>query len=114
MLFQPEHCFETRLRIRVSVAAYAYEIEDDPIMSDAEFDRLAGYVNLKRSTGRPDLDQWFRDNFCPVSGMWIRHHPEIERIGEIYGTLADRPVRETMAGDGSPGSVSRNRVVQAD
>ena len=29
---------EIRNRIRLSVAAYAYEYKDDPIMSDDEFD----------------------------------------------------------------------------
>ena len=36
-----QFCPETRIRIKVAVAAYAYEVMDDPIMSDAEFDRLA-------------------------------------------------------------------------
>ena len=32
---------EIRNRIRLSVAAYAYEYKDDPIMSDDDFDKLA-------------------------------------------------------------------------
>ena len=32
---------EIRNRIRISVAAYAYEYKDDPIMSDENFDKLA-------------------------------------------------------------------------
>lgn len=75
---------ETSKRIKVCVAAYAYEIKDKPIMSDAEFDSLAQSVNISVNTDRPDMDEWFRKEFTPYTGSWIHSHPQFERIGEIY------------------------------
>lgn len=75
---------EIRNRIRVSVAAFAYEIENDPIMSDAEFDKLAGQINPDVSTGNDDLDHFFWTFFAPDTGMWVRNHPEIDGLRRIY------------------------------
>lgn len=75
---------EIHKRIMVCVAAYAYEIEDKPIMSDSEFDTLALSINTSVKTDRPDMDEWFRKEFSPHTGSWIRNHPQLERIGEIY------------------------------
>jgi hypothetical protein len=38
---------EIRNRIRVAAAAYAYEVENDPILTDAEFDALCLSINPK-------------------------------------------------------------------
>lgn len=75
---------ETHKRIKLAVAAYAYEFMNTEIMSDGEFDNLAKSVNLSVSTNRPDLDNWFRREFKPHTGLWIHKHPELKRIGEIY------------------------------
>lgn len=75
---------ETRKRIKLSVAAYAYEFESDSLMSDKEFDKLALSIDLSVSTNRPDLDKWFKKQFDPCTGMWIRKHPELEKIAELY------------------------------
>ena len=80
-------CTETRNRIRLSVAAWAYERHDHPIMSDAEFDHLALSIDLNKSTSRPDLDDWWRDNFNPSTGMWVLRHPESEGLERIYQTM---------------------------
>ena len=74
---------ETRKRIRVSVAACAYEVFDTSIISDFEFDELAKSIDLSINTRRPDLDQWFRKNFDPSTGMWIRTHPEFKRLQQL-------------------------------
>jgi hypothetical protein len=74
---------ETRKRIRISVAAYAYELLSTPILSDEEFDALAYSIDLKISTRRPDLDAWFRRNFEPHTGMWIYGHPEKSKLSVI-------------------------------
>jgi len=71
---------ETRKRIKISVAAYAYELLSTPIMSDEEFDALAYSIDLKINTRRPDLDAWFRRNFEPHTGMWIYGHPEKSKL----------------------------------
>lgn len=80
-------CTETRNRIRLSVAAWAYETHDDPLMSDAEFDHLALSIDLRTATARPDLDEWWRENFHPSTGMWVLRHPEKDGLERIYRML---------------------------
>lgn len=75
---------ETRRRIIVAVAAYAYEFENAPIMSDAEFDKLVKEIDTTIDTDRPDLDEWFRKNFETDTGMWIHKHPELDKIRGLY------------------------------
>lgn len=76
-------CDETRRRIRLTVAAFAYEILHRTIMSDSEFDELAKSIDLSIDTRRPDLDKWFRENFDPFTGMWIHGHPERRRVEQL-------------------------------
>lgn len=83
----PDPCQETRRRIRVAVAAWAYEVHNDPIMSDAEFDELALSIDLDRSTARGDLDEWFANHFQPDTGMWVHQHPEKAGLERIYRML---------------------------
>lgn len=80
-------CSETRLRIRLSLWAYAYEFESDSMVSDAEFDAACREVDLSVRTKRPDLDEWWIDNFDPSTGMWIRKHPELDRVRGKYWWL---------------------------
>lgn len=78
---------ERRLRIRLAVAAYAYEICSEPIMSDSEFDSLCLRVNLSADTGNNKMDAWFRDNFNPSTGQWIHKHPELTGIIYLWKTF---------------------------
>ncbi len=77
---------EKKRRIRLSVAAYAYEFKDDSLMPDAEFDKECVLLNnnLHVDTNQPDLDKWFREHFLPYTGQWIYKHPELKRIKQIY------------------------------
>ena len=77
-------CDETRNRIKLSVAAYAYEFKDNPIMSDADFDELASKIDTSVSTTNPRLDYFFSKNFQPDTGMWIHKHPELGKIEYLY------------------------------
>ena len=81
--YNQEVDLETRHRIRLSVAAYAYEVMGQPIMTDAEFDKLAKQIDLSINTRRPDMDKWFRENFEPHTGMWIHTHPEKRRLDRL-------------------------------
>lgn len=54
------------------------------MVPDHIFDREACLVDLSIDTGRPDLDNWFRANFSPDTGMWIRNHPELGKIKGLY------------------------------
>lgn len=87
-----DHCPETRNRIRLTLAAWAYEVHADSIMSDDEFDRLALSIDVRKSTARPDLDEWFRENFNPHTGMWALNHPERDRIEALYQSLRPKPI----------------------
>lgn len=75
---------EIRRRIQISVAAYAYEIKDTPIMGDDTFDMIAENINPKLTTGHPLLDEFFMTQFSPMTGMWIHNHPELKKIAKLY------------------------------
>ena len=88
---------EVRNRIRVAVAAYAYEIENDPIMSDAEFDDLCSRVDPDQDTGKPVLDLFFLMDFSPETGKWVHNHPELDGLRRIYEEVfKDRHIKELI------------------
>ena len=81
------HNREIRNRIRLSLASYAYEYHDDSLMTDAEFDKLSREINPNEKTGNELIDRFFREEFMVDSGMWIRRHPELDKLKLIYETL---------------------------
>jgi len=84
--FDVDYSEEIRNRIKLSVAAYAYEVHDDTIMSDEDFDKLALRINKKTKTGNARLDNIFRLRFMTDTGMWIRKHPEPKKLEHLYKT----------------------------
>tara|TARA_R110000868_G_scaffold300126_1_gene560458 strand:+ start:1449 stop:1736 length:288 start_codon:yes stop_codon:yes gene_type:complete len=78
---------ERRNRIRLSVAAYAYELRDDSIMTDSEFDNLADMVNVQVVTGNEVMDDFFREHFEPYTGQWIHKHPHKNGLERIYNSV---------------------------
>ena len=75
---------ETWRRIHLSVAAYAYEYLDDTIMSDEEYDRMSRQIDVSIDTDNEQMDKFFRTEFEPDTGMWIRKHPDKEGLKRIY------------------------------
>ena len=75
---------ERRNRIRLSVFAYAYEFENESLISDGEYDTLSYMIKTDRSTGNKKLDAFFRKHFEPDTGMWIRIHPELDKVRALY------------------------------
>jgi len=75
---------EIRNRIKLSVAAYAYEFLNDSIMSDHDFDQLSLQINPQQETGNKKIDDFFKKHFKPDTGMWIRAHPEIGKLNYLY------------------------------
>ena len=75
---------EIKNRIRLSVYAYAYEFMNDSLVDDAEFDRLSQEIDLTITTGNEEMDSFFAREFIADSGMWIRKHPNLERVKELY------------------------------
>lgn len=80
-------CDETRRRIRLTLAAYAYEFGETLTMTDEEFDRTALEVDLTRKTGNKRMDEWWQRNFAAHTGLWVRNHPELERAKDTYRRL---------------------------
>ena len=78
---------QIRIRIILSVAAYAYEYENNPVMSDQEYDALSYKVDTSIKPGRKDLDAFLLRNFEPATGMWIRLHPELLKVKQLYWEL---------------------------
>lgn len=75
---------ERRNRIRLTLAAYAYEFDNNSIMSDAEFDELSKSIRPEIKTGMKKHDEFFRKEFDPNTGMWIRKHPFLSRVAATY------------------------------
>ena len=80
----PECNQEIRNRIRIAVAAYAYEVLSDPIMSDAEFDKLAQQINPQSNTGDIEHDLFFRNYFESHTGSWVYLHPNVNGLHSLY------------------------------
>ena len=75
---------ETRNRIRLAVAAYAYEFCGESIMTDHDFDLLSRTIDPFMETGRPELDEFFRTKFHADTGQWIHDHPELDKVALTY------------------------------
>ncbi len=54
------------------------------MVSDAEFDRVCKEIDLTKTTNRPDMDEWFIQNFDPSTGMWVGNLPEAEKKKLAY------------------------------
>lgn len=81
---------ERQNRIRLCIAAYAYELTNNSIMSDAEYDQLAYSINPEIETGNEILDKFFKEEFNPYTSMWIYKHPELDKIALLY----EKQIRE--------------------
>lgn len=75
---------ERRRRIALCTMTYAYEIADNPICSDADWDRAAQRIRPTMGTGHPLLDEFFAWEFSRMTGMWIHRHPELDRVKIIH------------------------------
>ena len=78
---------ERRNRIQLSIAAYAYEFLDEPLVSDAVFDQAALQIRPEMDTDNPVMDAFFRKEFSASTGMWIRKHPDLPGIAHIHRKL---------------------------
>jgi hypothetical protein len=78
------HEVERKNRIRLSIAAWAYENSLRPIMSDQAYDELSKTIRPTLATGNPRLDHFFRRHFSPDTGLWIHRHPNQAGLQDIY------------------------------
>jgi len=75
---------EKRRRIQLTVMAYAYEFMDDPIVDDNTYDWLARKVDIHQETGNLILDAFFFLHYSPMTGMWVRDHPDLPAVERAY------------------------------
>jgi len=75
---------ETRNRIILSVAAYAYEAHNQSFLSDAEYDDLAKSIDTSVKTKSRKLDNFFKKFFNPDTGMWVLRHPDRRGLEHLY------------------------------
>lgn len=80
---------EKKRRIQVALWAYAYEIKDDSLVSDAQYDETCLLIDTSIKTGNKEMDKFFQRHFDPSTGMWIHRHPGIKRLAEIYESIKD-------------------------
>lgn len=85
---------EKRHRINVALWAYAYEVMDDPLVSDEKYDEVCREINPSISTGNVIMDEFFRNEFDSSTGMWIYKHPNIEGLRQIYSKLTGKIGKE--------------------
>lgn len=79
---------ERRARIRISLAAYAYEFMNDSLMTDYDFDELSKRIRPSIATGNEVLDKFFKEKFAPETGMWIHDHPELDKLKALYKRMS--------------------------
>lgn len=81
-----------RDRIKVSVAAWAYENNRKPIMSDSKYDKLSDKVDKERriATGNSRLDNFFKRHFDKDTGLWVHKHPNPKGLENIYARYYQR------------------------
>lgn len=84
---------EIRNRIRLSVAAYAYEFENDSLFTDEEFDQLASIIDPEVETGHLVMDEFFRQCFHPETGMWVHNHPDKPGLKKAYRMLKQSDIQ---------------------
>lgn len=87
---------ERRNRIRAAAAAYAYEVDNAPIMSDAEFDELCLKIRPEMATGDGMLDEFFRTEFDPSTGSWVHRHPDKAGLRRVVAVI-ERALRQRAA-----------------
>jgi hypothetical protein len=75
---------QRRIRIRLTLAAYAYEFKNNSTMSDAEFDELSKQVDVFQRTGNDVLDDFFEKEFETDTGQWIQKHPDLPGVDALY------------------------------
>ena len=77
----------------------SYEYHNDSLVSDGDFDALCGKIDTTIDTGNELLDEFFRKEYTPDTGMWIHHHPEKSKLAALYAAIKNKKwvnYRKTM------------------
>jgi hypothetical protein len=89
---------ERKNRIKLSLAAYAYEFDNNSIMTDSDFDELSKCIDVTMPTTETyhtkeqllrytALDAFFIKEFQADTGQWIHKHPELPVLAALYTKL---------------------------
>jgi hypothetical protein len=81
---------ERMRRSNVAAWAYAYEVESNPIVDDATYDREAALIRPEVATGHDVLDEFFLTEFQPYTGSWVHRHPEKHKLARICAMQRQR------------------------
>lgn len=83
-----------RKRIMITIYAYAYEMKSDSLVDDYYYDNLSLEVDKDKEvdTGSAKYDKFFKEQFSPDTGMWIRKHPDLNngKIERVYQLIKNR------------------------
>jgi hypothetical protein len=94
---------EIRNRTQVAAAAYAYEVLNDPIMSDAAYDALALKIRPEVKTGNDTFDNFFATKYNPNTGSWVHQHPDIGSLKRVLAFWrAGKAFKEATKEDENP------------
>lgn len=97
---------QKRKRINVALWAYAYEVMNDPLVPDSKFDEVCLEIQPEISTGNNLLDEFFKNEFTPDTGLWIYKHPELEKIAKLYSRLTGKRYIMPRSGSNSKANIS--------
>jgi len=78
---------ERRNRIRICIAAYAYEFKGRSILTQFDFDELCDRIHPDVDTGNLEIDQFFKTKYLPYQTSWIHWYPELDEIEKFYSSL---------------------------
>lgn len=84
---------ERKRRINVAVWAWAYEVHDVSLVSDAVFDSTCAAIDPTASTGNRKLDAFFKKSFQACTGQWVHNHPEKSKLDQIVRRILKPPER---------------------
>tara|TARA_R110000772_G_scaffold78228_1_gene167844 strand:+ start:135 stop:338 length:204 start_codon:yes stop_codon:yes gene_type:complete len=59
-------------------------------MTDHKFDELSNKIRPTVNTGKNKLDNFFKEHFEPATGMWVRHHPDKQKLRTAYERYYNR------------------------
>jgi hypothetical protein len=97
---------EKKRRINVSLWAYAYEFLNESLVEDYIFDAECLLVKPEIETGSFIEDKFFKNEFTPSTGMWVRKHPDLTGLAFVYW-IKTRSQKDIMAAE----EINKSRVL---
>jgi hypothetical protein len=83
-------CYSEKwFRVKVTLAAYFYEIKGESLISDKLYDEYSNRIDLNIKTDNSKIDEWFKTHFTSHTGMWVHSlpKPELKKLERIYKAI---------------------------